>query len=190
MLISGNGSNLQAIIDACEAGDLAAEIALVLSHKADVYGLERARRHGIPWQVLPLGGEARSAYDQRLAETVAAQQPDYIVLAGWLRLLTMNFLQHFPHKVVNLHPALPGAFAGLHAIERSYQAFQKDSSTPTGVMVHLVPDEGVDTGPVLASAEVDLEEGESLEAFTENIHRMERRLLVSVLQTLSQEALA
>ncbi len=88
------------------------------------------------------------------AKLAASYQPDWIVLAGWMRVLSSAFLDCFPQRVINLHPALPGTFPGTHAIERAFEAYQRGEIDRTGVMVHLVPDEGVDNGPVLAQAEV------------------------------------
>ena len=95
--------------------------------------------------------QSRSSYDERLADVVAAMHPDVVVLAGWMRLLTMSFLQRFPMRVVNLHPALPGEFPGTKAIERALEAAQRLGLRRTGVMVHFVPDEGMDDGPVIAA---------------------------------------
>lgn len=185
VLISGNGSNLQAIIDAIQAGHLPADISLVISNKKDAYGLERARLAGIATQVLPKYKEqSREAYDVQLAEFVKEQNPDWVVLAGWMRLLSMPFLQHFPNRVVNLHPALPGTFPGTHAIERAYQAFQDGEIQETGVMVHLVPDEGVDAGPVLAQAQVQISPQDTLEVLEKRIHAVEHKLLVDTLNKL------
>lgn len=185
VLISGNGSNLQAIIDAIQAVHLPAEISLVISNKKDAYGLERARQAGIPTRILPKYKEqSREDYDAQLAEIVKEQGPDWVVLAGWMRLLSMPFLQHFPNRVVNLHPALPGTFPGTHAIERAYRAYQDGEIRETGVMVHLVPDEGVDAGPVLAQALVQISPQDTLEKLEKRIHAVEHELLVETLNTL------
>src|SRR5258708_26775589 len=145
VLISGAGSNLQAILDACAAGELEARVVAVFSNQAEALGLERARRVSVPAIHWPKRTEqARRDYDAELAEQVASYAPDWVVLAGWMRLLTDPFLERFPNQVVNLHPALPGAFPGTHAIERALEAFRRGEIRHTGVMVHLVPDEGVD----------------------------------------------
>jgi phosphoribosylglycinamide formyltransferase-1 len=115
---------------------------------------------------------------------VAEAAPDWVVLAGWMRILSMAFLGAFPNRVVNLHPALPGEFAGVRAIERAWQASVDDGLGRTGVMVHLVPDEQVDAGPVLATVEVPIMAGESLEALTERVHAAEHALLVDALVAL------
>ena len=186
ILISGDGSNLEALIEACGTNRLQAEVGLVISSKAAVFGLERARRHGIPSQVLSWSkhracGGSRSTYDQQLARCVAASHPDLIVLAGWMRILTRSFLDRFPGKVVNLHPALPGAFPGLHAIERAFAAWREGTIRETGAMVHWVPDEGVDTGPVIRVVRVPLREGETLEGLTKRMHAAEHGLLVQAI---------
>ena len=188
ILISGNGSNLQAILDACAGGDLAAAVVSVISNKADAYGLVRARDAGVEAQYFAkLENESRRGYDARLAEHIAALQPDYIILAGWMRLLTSALLDRFPNRVINLHPALPGAFPGAHAIEEAYQAHQRGGMDHTGVMVHLVPDEGMDNGPVLAAKIVPIEAGDTLESLAARIHQTEHALLVNTLKTLTRE---
>lgn len=185
VLISGNGSNLQAILDACAGGVLPAAVVAVISNKPNTYGLTRAQNADVPAIVFPLAeGESRPDYDSRLAALVAGYEPDYIVLAGWMRLLTANFLSAFPNRVINLHPALPGIFPGTHAIERAYEAFQRGEITQTGIMVHLVPDEGVDNGPVLATQTVPIKPSDTLESLEERVHQVEHRLLVETLKQL------
>lgn len=185
VLVSGGGSNLQALLDACADGTLTADVVAVVSNRADAFGLQRAADAGVPTEVItPATGEARSDYDARLARSVAAAAPDLVVLAGWMRLLSMRFLEHFPGRVVNLHPALPGELPGTHAIERAYEEFLAGTRTRTGVMVHLVPDEGVDDGPVLLTAEVPIHPGDSLDDLATRIHATEHRLLVAALSPL------
>ena len=192
VLISGNGSNLQALLDACGQGPsratptLEARVVAVFSNLATAYGLERARQAGVPAIVFPRPKELdRAQYDTLLAGQVTACTPDWVILAGWMRLLGNGFLSRFPGRVINLHPALPGAFPGTHAIERAYEAFQQGQVDRTGVMVHLVPDEGVDNGPVLAQEVVPFIPHESLADLEDRIHRVEHRLLVSVIRELT-----
>src|SRR5512145_1171108 len=157
ILISGSGTNLQAILDACATAELSAQVVAVISSRSDAYGLERARQAGIPAVVKSKPKEQdRRQYDRELASLVAGYQPDWVILAGWMRLLSAEFLNHFPDRVVNLHPALPGTFPGTHAIERAYEAFRQGKIQHTGIMVHLVPDEGVDDGPLLAQTVVPI----------------------------------
>jgi len=185
VLISGNGSNLQAILDACKSGELNADVVSVISNKADAYGLVRAKNAGVEAiHFAKQGDESRNEYDARLAELVASKQPDYVVLAGWMRILTSSFLNHFPSRVVNLHPALPDTFPGTHAIERAFEAYQRGEINHTGVMVHLVPDEGVDNGPVLATEIVPINKDDTLETLETRVHQTEHRLLVNTLKTI------
>jgi formyltetrahydrofolate-dependent phosphoribosylglycinamide formyltransferase len=185
VLISGNGSNLQAILDACASGELNARVVAVISNKREAFGLERARRADVPAIVKPKPKELdRRVYDAKLAELVAAHHPDWVVLAGWMRVLSSAFLDRFPQHVVNLHPALPGTFPGTHAIDRAYAAYRAGEITQTGVMVHLVPDEGVDDGPVLAQAIVPIHPADTLESLEARVHAVEHRLLVDTLKSL------
>lgn len=182
VLVSGSGSNLQALLDASHTGSLPARIAAVVSNRANAYGLERARRAGIPAVTLPTTRPVdRHVYDQALADLVANYDPAWVVLAGWMRLLSSAFLDRFPNRVINLHPALPGQFPGLHAIERALAAYRAGAIPHTGVMIHLVPDEGVDAGPVLAQAVVPIQPDDSLESLEARVHAVEHRLLVSTL---------
>jgi phosphoribosylglycinamide formyltransferase 1 len=183
VLISGFGSNLQAILDAVCNGMLPARVCAVISNKADAYGLERARLAGLPAiaQVYQKGQE-RADYDRQLASLVASYQPDWIVLAGWMRILSAAFLERFPNQVVNLHPALPGMFPGTHSIQRAFEAYQSGQIEHTGVMVHLVPDEGVDSGPVLDQRIVPILPEDTLETLETRIHAVEHTLLVETLR--------
>jgi formyltetrahydrofolate-dependent phosphoribosylglycinamide formyltransferase len=187
VLVSGSGSNLQAIIDACANGVLFAQVVAVVSNRSDAHGLERARRANIPVIAFPKSkAQDRREYDAKLAELVAAYQPDWVVLAGWMRLLSMSFLSRFPNRVVNLHPALPNTFPGTDAIARAFAAYQRGEIHHTGVMVHLVPDEGVDNGPVLAQELVPIARDDTLDTLAARVHEVEHRLLVETLQTLCQ----
>jgi phosphoribosylglycinamide formyltransferase-1 len=183
VLVSGYGSNLQAILDAARLGIISARVCAVISNKADAYGLERARLAGLPAiaQVFQKGQE-RADYDLRLADLVGSYHPDWVVLAGWMRILSAAFLECFPNRVVNLHPALPGMFPGTHAIQRAFAAYQSGQIEHTGVMVHLVPDEGVDSGPVLNQRVVKIFPEDTLETLETRIHVVEHTLLVETLK--------
>lgn len=181
VLASGNGSNLQAILDAVGDGSLVAEIAAVVSNNPRASALQRAAGAGIDTVVLPHNGRDRGEYDAELAYTVATFGPDLVVLAGWNRLLTSAFVSH--HITINLHPARPGAFPGLGAIEKAYDAWRAGRIDHGGVMVHYVPDEGVDDGPVIAWEPVPFESGDTLESFEARVHHVEHRLLVESIAT-------
>ncbi len=129
VLVSGSGSNLQAILDACAGGTVPADVVGVISNRRDAYGLVRAEQAGVPGRYFPYkpyrdAGRSRTEYDADLAAEVAAFAPDVVVLAGWMHILSAAFLDRFPNRVLNLHPALPGMFTGTHAIERAFEAYQ------------------------------------------------------------------
>lgn len=185
MLASGHGSNFQAIVDAVATGALPARVVALVSDKPDAFALQRARGAGIEAiTLLRLAGEDRAAYDGRLADVVAEHTPDVVVLAGWMRVLTMKFLGLFPNRVINLHPALPGEFPGTDAIGRALQAAQRLGLRRTGVMVHFVPDEGVDDGPVIATVEVQILGDDTLETLAARVHAAEHSLLVDALRSV------
>ena len=184
VLASGNGSNLQAVLDACSTGELRAQVVAVVSDKSTAYALQRAATAGVPSvHVGRHDGEARRDYDARLADVVAGFAPDLVVLAGWMRILTSDFLGWFPDRVINLHPARPGELPGTNAIERAWQQAMAGERTATGVMVHLVPDEGVDDGPVLATEDVPIRPDDTLESLADRVHAVEHRLLVDTIRT-------
>ena len=188
VLISGNGSNLQAILDACSMGELNAEVVSVISNKADAYGLTRAKNAGVDRIHFPKQpNESRQDYDARLAVYVSTCLPDYVILAGWMRILSSSFLSSFPNRVVNLHPALPDTFPGTHAIERAFEAYQSGEIEHTGIMIHLVPDEGVDNGPVLATEIVPINKDDTLESLEARVHQVEHVVLVNTLKKILEE---
>jgi phosphoribosylglycinamide formyltransferase-1 len=183
VLLSGSGTNLQAILDACREGILEAQVTAVFSNKSGAFGLERARQAGVPAVVKPKPKEQdRREYDSELADLVAAHKPDWVILAGWMRVLSSNFLGRFPGRVINLHPALPGTFPGTHAIERAFESFGRGEIQSTGVMVHRVPDEGVDCGPVLLQEEIPILAADTLETLEARVHSVEHRLLVAAIK--------
>jgi phosphoribosylglycinamide formyltransferase 1 len=190
VLVSGNGSNLQAILDACCDGGMPANVVAVISDKTGAFGLQRACNAGVSTVIYPVQkGKPRAEYDAQLAEIVAAFKPDWVILAGWMRLLTHAFLSRFPNRVINLHPALPGTFPGTHAIERAFNAWQTRQIQHTGVMVHLVPDEGVDDGPLLNQRIILFDEKDTLEIFEARVHDVEHALLVETINSVITDGL-
>lgn len=188
VFISGNGSNLQAIIDAIHSGELEAEIGVVVSNRREAYGLVRAEKACIPTLCFPLAsyleaGQSREMYDADLAQLVMAYGPDLIVLVGWMHVLSPAFLDRFPQRVLNLHPALPGQFPGTHAIQRAYEAFRRGEIEHTGVMVHWVVPE-IDAGPAAATVNVPIYAGDSLDDLEARIHAAEHRLVVAVIRNI------
>ncbi|MEZ4714049.1 MAG: phosphoribosylglycinamide formyltransferase [Caldilineaceae bacterium] len=189
VFVSGSGSNLQAIMDAIRARLLEAEIVLVVSNRKAAFGLERAQKAGIPTLYFPLkpyrdAERSREEYDADLAQKVLAYKPDFLVLAGWMHIFSREFTRRFPYRIVNLHPALPGQFPGKDSIAEAFAAFQRGELKQTGIMVHLAPDERVDVGPVLATAEVPIYASDTLEMLQNRMHQAEHRLLVQTLDRL------
>ena len=171
VLVSGNGSNLQALIDA------GLPIGAVAANRRDAYALVRAREAGLPAATFDLDCHAeRQERDLLMATWLEEHQVELVVLAGYMHLLTKPFLDRFPGRIVNVHPSLLPRFPGAHAIE---DALASDVDT-TGVTVHVV-DEGIDTGPILRQEAVPLEPRETLE---ERIHAVEHRLLPAVVAGL------
>jgi phosphoribosylglycinamide formyltransferase-1 len=182
VLVSGGGSNLQALLDASASGRLGAVIVAVFSDRREAFGLERARRAGVEARYRPYGpvrdaGGTREDYDAALAAEIEALAPDLVVCAGWMRVLSRAFLDRFGSRVVNLHPALPGEYPGTHAIERAWRDAAAGLRDHTGVMVHVVIPE-IDAGPVLATARVPILPGEALDALEARVHATEHALLV------------
>ena len=189
VLASGEGTNLQAILDACASGAVCAEVVAVVSNKSGSGALRRATAAGIEALhvgTAPSGVETRAEYDARLADAVLACQADYVVCAGWMRILSMSFLRHFDKQVINIHPSLPGELVGADAIRRAYQEQTHGHRRRTGVMVHYIVDEGVDNGPIIDHVEVEMRPGESFDALTERMHAVEHRLLVDTLAQLCE----
>jgi formyltetrahydrofolate-dependent phosphoribosylglycinamide formyltransferase len=191
VLISGFGSNLQAIIDAALTGKLpGVEIAVVVSNRKAAYGLQRAKDANVPTEYFPLkpyrdAGRSRKEYDADLAALLCERYgAEWVVQAGWMHLFSMAFLRRFPKRVVNLHPALLGPFPGMHAIARAWEAYQRGEIDHTGVTIHLVPDEGVDDGPLIAQVPVPIYPNDTLDNLEARVHEIEHRLLVEALHDL------
>jgi phosphoribosylglycinamide formyltransferase-1 len=185
VLASGNGTNLQAIIDACESKQIDAQVVGVVSDKHEAFALNRAECHKVLTAVVAAKPhETRPQYDARLTQIVGAWQPHIVVLAGFMRVLSNSFLLQFPNQVINIHPALPGELPGTHAIERAFTEFTQGSRNNTGVMVHFVPDEGVDNGPVIAQQTVPIHAADTLVTLEARMHATEHALVIDALQQL------
>jgi len=182
VLISGRGSNLQAIIDGIEKGEVAARISVVISNKPDAYGLERARSHRIPAKVVDNRGfESRETFESQLIKTLKGHGAELIVLAGFMRILTPYFLNAFPGKVVNIHPALLPAFPGVGVQEKAADYGVRFS----GCTVHFV-DEGVDAGPIIAQAVVPVFPTDTGEVLSDRILKMEHQVYPRVINWLAK----
>ena len=199
VLISGSGSNLQALIDAIESKRLPnAEIVLIVSSKPGAYGLQRALRHKLPAIYLPW--KQRAGGEIKLAALLQLFQADLIVLAGWMHILSARFLDQFPKRVINLHPALlPDdgtgemyvtsdgtsipVFRGLHAVQQALDTGVK----VTGSTVHYVTPT-VDAGPVICREEIAIKEGDSEESLHKRIKMVEHRLIVEAVRAIGTSA--
>ena len=183
VLLSGSGTNLQAIIDAIQAGTLDATIELVVSSRPDAYGLKRAEAAGL--QTLTLSKETYEdsfVADMVIATELKRYNVDYVVMAGYMRKVGVPILNTFPNRVLNLHPALLPSFRGAHAIQDAYEYGVK----VTGVTVHLA-NADYDRGPIIAQRPVVVEEGWTVDQLEEAIHQVEHQLYPEVLQLFAQD---
>lgn len=182
VLISGSGSNLQAIIDEIEAGRLDAEIRVVISSRPDAHGLVRAKEAGI--QTVALSKDVYADADmanEAIASELVRAGCEYVVMAGYMRKVTDAILAAFPDRVLNLHPALLPSFKGAHAIADAYEAGVK----VTGVTVHFANAE-YDKGPIVAQRAVEIAEDDTVETLEAKIHEVEHRLYPQVLQMIAE----
>lgn len=172
VLISGSGSNLQAIIDACASGQINAEIKAVISNKADAFGLKRAQRADIPTHVLDhkLFGN-RQSFDSALKKLIDGYQPELVVLAGFMRILTAEFVNHYLGRMLNIHPSLLPNFQGLNTHKRAIEANAKQH----GVSVHFVTPE-LDGGPVINRAIIDVDSADTPESLGKRILEEEHKI--------------
>lgn len=172
VLISGSGSNLQAIIDASERGEIPCRVGIVISNKADAYGLVRAQKHGIPTEVVDHRGfPTREEFDAKLVEVIRKTGAELVCLAGFMRVLTPVFVRAFPNRILNIHPALLPSFPGTHGPRQALSYGVRFS----GCTVHFL-DEGVDTGPVIVQAVVPVYDDDTEEALAARILVQEHRI--------------
>ena len=184
VLISGSGTNLQALIDRIAAGTLDAQIALVISSRADAYGLKRAQEAGL--QTLTIDKELYQREGGIVADAVIASTckqlgVDYLVMAGYMRMVHAPILHAFPDRVINLHPALLPSFQGAHAIQDAYERGVK----VTGVTVHFA-NEAYDQGPIIAQRALVVEEGWSVDELEAHIHEIEHDLYPDTIQLIAE----
>jgi phosphoribosylglycinamide formyltransferase-1 len=185
ILISGNGSNLQAIIDAIEAGQLNAEIKAVISNNSEAYGLVRATRHNLhTWVIDDQDYDSRKRYDEVLQHYLESIGPDYIVLAGFMRILSPGFIDAFEHRILNIHPSLLPAYKGLN----TYQRALDNAETQHGVSIHLVTAE-LDAGPIILQASYAVEAEDRVEDLQRKGYQLEHQMYPQVLSWLGDKQL-
>ncbi|NIY87844.1 phosphoribosylglycinamide formyltransferase [Vibrio campbellii] len=180
VLISGNGSNLQAILEACEDSMPNAQVAAVFSNKADAYGLERAKQFDVNGHFVdPKAFESREDFDAELMKQIDEYQPDVIVLAGYMRILSGAFVSHYLGKMINIHPSLLPKYPGLHTHQRAIDAGDKEH----GTSVHFVTEE-LDGGPVVLQAKVPVFEGDDADALAARVQTQEHNIYPMVTKWL------
>jgi phosphoribosylglycinamide formyltransferase 1 len=182
VLVSGSGSNLQSIMDACERGDIDGVVAVVISNTADAYALKRAEEKAIPTLIVPHATYPdRESFDKELIRVLKEYKVDLIALAGFMRVLTAEFLKKFPGRVINIHPALLPSFPGLGVRQKAIDHGVRFS----GCTVHFV-DAGVDTGPIIIQAVVPVYPDDSEEELKERILSLEHKIYPKAIQLISQ----
>ena len=182
VLVSGSGTNLQAILDASEKESYPAEVTIVISNVPEAFALERARKKQIPTAVIPHQRyESREKFEKEIVHQLEGAGVDLVVLAGFMRVLSPYFVRRYQGRILNIHPALLPNFPGTHAIQRAWEAQVKE----TGVTVHFV-DEGTDTGPTILQEKIPMAPGESLQGLEEKIHQVEHRLYPEAIRLFAE----
>ena len=185
VLVSGRGTNLQAIIDAIKNRELNARIVAVISNKKKAYALKRAEKNGIEAIYLPAKkGESREDYDKRLAQIIDEKEPNLIVLAGFMRILSPWFVRKYPNKIINIHPALLPSFAGLYG-ENVHRAVIEYGCKVSGCTVHFV-DEEVDHGPIIVQKCVEVKDDDTPQSLASRILEREHEALVEAIRLISE----
>jgi len=183
VLVSGGGSNLQSIIDAVESGYLNLQIAVVLSNKEEAYGLTRAKNHGIPAEVVRHGDyQGREEFETRLIELLDGYGVDLVLLAGFMRVLTPLFVNHYHQRIVNIHPAILPSFPGTHSQKQALDYGVRFS----GCTTHFV-DEGTDTGPIIIQAVVPVLPDDTEDSLGSRILKEEHRIFPETLKLWSED---
>lgn len=187
ILISGFGSNLQAIIDAIDSNELHAKIGVVISSKDTAEGITKAKSNGIPVKVIPYkDGQNYSENDKSLIETLSNHKVDIVVLAGFLQIVSENIVDLYRGRIINVHPSLIPAFSGKGFYgKKVHEAVLQSGVKFTGATVHFV-DEGTDTGPIILQEKVEVTEKDDVEAISKKVLSIEHRLLVKTLKLFSE----
>ncbi len=185
VLLSGSGSNLQAIIDRISEGRLNARIMAVISNKADAYGLQRAQQAGIPTEVIEHHQfDSRESFDTQLIKTIDKYQPELIVLAGFMRILTDEFVNHYYGKMINIHPSLLPKYRGLHTHRRALEAGDNEH----GLSIHFVSSK-LDGGPVILQKTVPVMAGDTEQVLAQRVLAEEHKAYPQVIQWIAEKRL-
>ncbi|MGC5704236.1 phosphoribosylglycinamide formyltransferase [Pseudomonas sp. NFXW11] len=185
VLLSGTGSNLQALIDNARTDDSPVRIAAVISNRADAYGLQRAQAAGIPTRFLDhTTFEGREAFDQGLIELIDTFQPKLVVLAGFMRILSAGFVRHYQGRLLNIHPSLLPKYKGLHTHQRALEA----GDTEHGCSVHFVTEE-LDGGPLVVQAVIPVELHDSPQSLAQRVHVQEHRIYPMAVRWFAEDRL-
>lgn len=186
ILISGRGSNMKSIVEAVNNGELNAEVSAVISNRPDAAGLAFAEQQGIATQTLDHKQfDSREAFDSKLAETIDSYQPDYVILAGFMRILTAEFVEHYANRLINIHPSLLPKFKGLDTHQRAIDA----GETEHGASVHFVTAE-LDDGPVILQARVPVLEDDTAESLAHRVLEQEHQLYPAAINKLVNSSLS
>ncbi len=186
VLISGSGSNLQALIDATQSDDLDAEIVAVISNKNAAFGLQRAAQAGIATEVLDHRGfESRDQFDAALTELIDSYQPDWVLLAGFMRILTATFVRHYQGRLINIHPSLLPKFPGLDTHQRAIDAGERHH----GASVHFVIP-ALDAGPVIIQGMLAIRPGDSATELASRVLQVEHQIYPATLHWLADKRIS
>lgn len=183
-LVSGNGTNLQAIIDEVKAGNINANIVAVISNKSDAFGLERAKQTGIPAHFIDHKGITRKEHEQKIIEILQKDNVDLVVLAGYMRIITPYFISQYKNRIINIHPALLPSFPGTDGYGDTF----KYGCKVGGCTIHFV-DDGVDTGPIIIQKTNEIREDDTLESFKERGLEIEHRVFPEAVKLFCEDKL-
>ncbi len=187
VLASGSGSDFQSIIDACEADEIDAKVVLLLTNNPHAYCIERAKKHDIPWKIVDHRGLSREEHDEMVSEEIDHEDPDLIVLAGYMRMLTDGFVKKYKGKMINIHPALLPLFGGPGMYgENVHKAVLESGMKVSGCSVHFVTKE-VDMGPIISQRCVPVKHDDTVESLAQRVLKEEHKLLPEVVGYFAED---
>lgn len=187
VLVSGNGTNLQAIIDKSETGEIPAKVAVVISNKEDAYALQRAAKHFIPnFVIKPKEFPDRRSYEQKMIDVLKIHEVELVVLAGFMKILSPHFIGAFRNKIINIHPSLIPAFCGKQFYGmRVHQAVIDYGVKITGATVHFV-DENIDAGPIIIQKAIEVKDNDTAETIALKVHQIEHQILPEAIKLFAE----